>query len=216
MRVRILGLGILVVAALSSPAIAQRGGSHGSGGSSSGSSSGSGASSHGGRGTTLGLGAVSGGWAFYPFPFYMIAGPDGVFTFLPPFFSMGPGGFAPMIGPVAGPPGLRGGPVAPPPPPGWFIPVGAGRQQNPPVHKDPARAAQLVSMGDRLFRGSNLKKAEERYRQAARLDHSSAAPRVRLAQVALSREQYSEAAMRLREAETAQPGWIATAADIQA
>jgi cytochrome c-type biogenesis protein CcmH/NrfG len=71
-------------------------------------------------------------------------------------------------------------------------------------------------MGDRLFRGSNLKKAEERYRQAARLDHSSAAPRVRLAQVALSREQYSEAAMRLREAETAQPGWIATAADIQA
>jgi len=71
-------------------------------------------------------------------------------------------------------------------------------------------------MGDRLFRAGKLRNAEERYLQAARLDIASAGPRVRLAQVALVREQYAEAAQRLREAETAQPGWIVTAPDIQA
>jgi cytochrome c-type biogenesis protein CcmH/NrfG len=70
-------------------------------------------------------------------------------------------------------------------------------------------------VGDRLFRGNNLKKAEERYLQAARLDPGSAAPQLRLAQIALVREQYAEAARRLREAETAQPGWIVTAPDVQ-
>ena len=43
----------------------------------------------------------------------------------------------------------------------------------------------------------------------------SAAPQVRLAQIALVRGQYTEAANRLREAETAEPGWIVTAPDIQ-
>ena len=42
-----------------------------------------------------------------------------------------------------------------------------------------------------------------------------AAPRVHLAQVAIARSNYSEAASRLREAETAQPGWIVTAPDVQ-
>ena len=46
-------------------------------------------------------------------------------------------------------------------------------------------------------------------------DVASAGPRIRLAQVALVREQYAEAAHRFREAETAQPGWIVTAPDIQ-
>jgi cytochrome c-type biogenesis protein CcmH/NrfG len=82
--------------------------------------------------------------------------------------------------------------------------------------RDPARAAQLLTVGDRLFRGTNIKKAEERYLQAARLDPQSATPLVRLAQVALVREHYSEASQRLREAETAQPGWIVNAPDIQA
>ena len=70
-------------------------------------------------------------------------------------------------------------------------------------------------MGDRLFRGNNIKKAEERYGQATRLDPSSAAPLIGLAQIALVRVQYGEAARRLREAETAQPGWIVTAPDVQ-
>jgi cytochrome c-type biogenesis protein CcmH/NrfG len=82
--------------------------------------------------------------------------------------------------------------------------------------KDGARAVQLVLMGDRLFRGNNVKKAEERYAQATRLDPSSAAPLVGLAQIALVREQYGDAARRLREAEIAQPGWIALAPDVQA
>ena len=42
-----------------------------------------------------------------------------------------------------------------------------------------------------------------------------AAPRVRLAQVAIARANYSEAASRLREAEIAEPGWIVNAPDIQ-
>jgi cytochrome c-type biogenesis protein CcmH/NrfG len=74
----------------------------------------------------------------------------------------------------------------------------------------------MVVVGDRLFRTGNTKKAEERYLQAARLDPSAAIPLVRLAQIALVREQYGDAARRIRDAEQAQPGWILTAPDIQA
>jgi cytochrome c-type biogenesis protein CcmH/NrfG len=70
-------------------------------------------------------------------------------------------------------------------------------------------------MGDRLFRAGKLKNAEDRYSQAARLDVASAGPRIRLAQVALVRDQYADAAHWYREASTAQPGWIATAPDVQ-
>ena len=82
-------------------------------------------------------------------------------------------------------------------------------------HGDPVRAGQLVTLGDRLFRAGNLKKAEERYQQATRTAPDLAAPRICLAQVALARGNYTEAANRLREAETAEPGWIITAPDIQ-
>jgi tetratricopeptide (TPR) repeat protein len=81
---------------------------------------------------------------------------------------------------------------------------------------DPARAAKLLTLGDRMFRIDDWKRAEDRYEQAARLDPEAAAPRVRLAQVAIVRERYREAADRLREAETAEPGWIATARDVEA
>jgi cytochrome c-type biogenesis protein CcmH/NrfG len=81
--------------------------------------------------------------------------------------------------------------------------------------KDPARAGQLVLMAERLFRGNNLKKAEDRYVQATRQDPNSATPLVGLAQIALVRGDYSEAARRFREAEAAQPGWILTAPDLQ-
>jgi cytochrome c-type biogenesis protein CcmH/NrfG len=73
-----------------------------------------------------------------------------------------------------------------------------------------------MTLGDRLFRGGNLKKAEERYQQARRLLPDQAAPYLRLAQIALHRGSYSAAASWLREAETAQPGWITTAPDPQA
>ncbi|MHC5541759.1 tetratricopeptide repeat protein, partial [Singulisphaera rosea] len=43
----------------------------------------------------------------------------------------------------------------------------------------------------------------------------SAPPRVRLAQCALVRGQYGEAANHFREAQTAEPGWLANAGDIQ-
>jgi cytochrome c-type biogenesis protein CcmH/NrfG len=92
----------------------------------------------------------------------------------------------------------------------------AAPEERKAIRKDPARSAQLVTVGDRLFRSSNVKKAEERYLQAARHDPGSATPLVRLAQVALVREQYGEAARRIRDAERAQPGWIVTAPDIQA
>jgi tetratricopeptide (TPR) repeat protein len=122
-----------------------------------------------------------------------------------------------MMGPQ--PLAVGRGPIAPPPPPGLMDPANQGLPVNKAGEKtrtrDVTRAVQLVLMGDRLFRGNNVKKAEERYSQATRLDPSSAAPLVGLAQTALVREQYSEAARRLREAETAQPGWIATAPDIQ-
>jgi tetratricopeptide (TPR) repeat protein len=80
---------------------------------------------------------------------------------------------------------------------------------------DPARAAQLITIGDRMFRAGNLKKAEDRYQQATRAAPDLATPRVRLAQVALARGEYTAAANRLRDAETAEPGWVITAPDIQ-
>jgi tetratricopeptide (TPR) repeat protein len=129
----------------------------------------------------------------------------------PPVFVMGPGMFLtpPMMMPV--------GPLMPPPPPGIMPPgldadVRPARVQN----ADPARAGQLLIVGDRLLRAGNLKKAEERYLQAMRTAPDLAAPRVRLAQVAIARANYGEAANRLREAETAEPGWVITAPDIQA
>ena len=77
------------------------------------------------------------------------------------------------------------------------------------------RAGQRVTLGDRLLRAGNVKKAEERYQQASRTAPDLAAPRVRLAQIAFVRGNYTDAALRLREAETAQPGWIITAPDLQ-
>jgi len=104
----------------------------------------------------------------------------------------------------------------PPPPPGFLAPKGglAGNKAKAKT-SDPVRSAQLTTLGDRLFRAGNLKKAEERYLQAMRMALDLAAPRVRLAQVALARGHFADAATRLREAETAQPGWIVNAPDIQ-
>jgi len=81
---------------------------------------------------------------------------------------------------------------------------------------NPARAREYLELGDRSFRGDNNKKAEERYRIAAKADPGSALPRVRLAQVAMVRGRYAEAAGFLRDAVAAEPGFLLNAPDIQA
>jgi hypothetical protein len=128
-----------------------------------------------------------------------------------PVFVMGPGMFPtpPMMMPV--------GPLMPRPMPG-MLPPGFNADFPPARMKnaDPARAGQLMVVGDRLLRAGNLKKAEERYLQALKTAPDLAAPRVRLVQIAMARGNYAEAANRLREAETAEPGWAVTAPDIQA
>jgi hypothetical protein len=131
-----------------------------------------------------------------------------------PVVVMGPGMF---LTPMPMPGMFPTGPLMPPPPPGMLAPpVGLNNRVARAKAADPARSAQLVIVGDRLLRSANLKKAEERYAQAMRAAPDLAAPRVRLAQVAMARGNYSEAASRLRDAETAEPGWIVTAPDIQA
>ena len=72
-----------------------------------------------------------------------------------------------------------------------------------------------MTMGDRLFRAANLKKSEERYhRRSGRppiwLPREFAWHRSRW-----RRGNYIDAANRLRDAETAEPGWIVTAPDLQ-
>ena len=77
------------------------------------------------------------------------------------------------------------------------------------------RADERLLVGDRLFRAGNLSRAVERYEQAADADPTSGEPLVRLAQVAVAREDYGEAANRLREAQATEPGWMLNAEDVQ-
>jgi tetratricopeptide (TPR) repeat protein len=80
---------------------------------------------------------------------------------------------------------------------------------------DPTYAAELITLGDRLFRAGNLSRAVDRYEQAIRAEPGKAIARVRLAQIAIARGRFSDAAEKLREAETVEPGWISRAPDIQ-
>ncbi len=160
--------------------------------------------------------AVSGGYTWWP-PYYVVATPSGIFTVVPPVVVWGqptalPPGGVPLPVPVA----VERGPIAAPPPANLIPPPAPRPLEQPARRRDPTRSAQLVTVGDRLFRGDNIKKAEDRYLQAARQDPQSALPLARLAQVAFVRERYSEACQRLREAETVEPGWIARAPDLQA
>jgi predicted Zn-dependent protease len=128
----------------------------------------------------------------------------------PPILMMNQGGFFPF-GAMIPPPMRMRGPLLPPPLPGMMAPIPNVNAQP----SDPVRAGQRVTVGDRLLRAGNVKKAEERYQQASRTAPDLAAPRVRLAQIAFVRGNYTDAALKFREAETAQPGWIITAPDIQ-
>jgi hypothetical protein len=160
----------------------------------------------GGRGRAIGSGwPVSSGF-----------GTAGIYAPFPPMLFLGPSWFFVPGSGMIGQPMVGGGPnfAAPPPRPAQLPPAA----DNPPAavkRSDPARSGQLMTVGDRLFRAGNLKRAEERYQQALRADPDSAAPHIRLAQIAIARGNYSDAADRFRQAETVQPGWIATAADIQ-
>ena len=110
-----------------------------------------------------------------------------------PMLAIGPGGFMPPVG-WMGPPFMQGrGPLLPPPPPGM---PGMDRNVKRANLKasDPARSEQLTTLGDRLFRAGNFKRAEERYLQAIRVAPDLAKPRFRLAQIAMMRGQYATAA----------------------
>lgn len=159
------------------------------------------------------LAAVGGGYAAYGFGWpYYVAGPGFYSPYFPVMATMGPAGFFTPFGAVPPLMPMRG-PLLPPPPPEL---MGRRAEAAKPAVADPNRTAHLMTFGDRLFRAGNLKKAEERYVQARNASPNQAAPYVRLAQVALVRGHYTEAANRLRDAETAEPGWILTAPDIQA
>jgi hypothetical protein len=160
------------------------------------------------------IAAVGGFPGFLVMPFYAPFGPGGFGYY--PGLGMGPSpfGFSPFAPMRPWPPG-GSGPLLPPPPPNL---VGNPPQEPAKPARAPGdakRSAQLMTIGDRLFRAGNLKKAEERYLQAIRASADLAAPYVRLAQIAIVRGNYQVAANRLREAETAQPGWLETATDIQ-
>jgi Tetratricopeptide repeat len=196
---KILGVAVAVFGSLTSAARAQHGGMH--------HASWHGWHGQGARGPVVSpwfaVGGIYGG--FY----------GGFYGGYAPMLAIGPGGFMPPIG-WMGPPMMGGrGPLLQPPPPGLMA---GGRDVKRANLKstDPVRADRLTTLGDRLFRAGNFKRAEERYLQAIRTAPDQAKPRFRLAQIAMMRGQYDTAAERIREAETAQPGWIVSAPDIQA
>lgn len=187
--------GALLALVAAGPAFAQHGRSFGHG-------------SHHQGGGGIALGAVSGGWAMWV-------------PYVPPVVIVAPGGFFPA-GPPLPMPVIQQGLGAVPQ-------RGAARPVQPVVrpvapqqplvqpaqHAEPARSGQLVTLGDRLFRAGNLRRATDRYEQALHANPEAAAPHVRLAQVAVMRGQYTEAANRLREAQATEPGWLTHAPDIQ-
>jgi tetratricopeptide (TPR) repeat protein len=89
-------------------------------------------------------------------------------------------------------------------------------QATPRRRTNPARAEELTTYGDRLFRAHNLPRAVERFEQALKANPNSAAPRIGLAQIALMRGKYAEAAQHLREAQAAEPRWLDHPPDVQA
>ncbi len=157
--------------------------------------------------------AVGGGYAGYWYggglP-YAVGGTGYYSPYYPSMMGMGAGGMVSPFGPMP----VRG-PLIQAPPPEAVAQLARGGAKPASAPSDPKRAAQLLTFGDRLFRGGNLKKAEERYLQARNVSRNQAAPQLRLAQLALTRGNYTEAANRLRDAETAEPGWLLAAPDIQ-
>ncbi|MGE3820708.1 MAG: tetratricopeptide repeat protein [Isosphaeraceae bacterium] len=149
--------------------------------------------------------AVGGGIHYWGPPFFVTVGPNGPVMVTPPppnyFF------FTTRSWPE---PVRLGGPVP------ARAPAPRIEVKRWPRRVDVAKRDELLTIGDRLFRAGNFKRAGERYLQALRVDPDSATPRVRLAQVALKREDYAEAAQRYRESIAAEPDWLPKANGIQA
>ena len=120
----------------------------------------------------------------------------------------------PVPVPVAIVPPGGGGLMLPAPtlPAAGLAPVPA----RPKVRVEPTKADTYVTLGDNLFRAGNTHRAEQRYLQALQANPLSAKPRVRLAQLALVRGDYEDAAEQLRAAMSAEPGWLVNATDVQA
>src|SRR6185312_9467490 len=107
-------------------------------------------------------------------PFYLAGiGPYGPFVLVPPP--------PPMLGPLVplrSPPqydsgNTRAGPIPPRSPQGIKVSPGLSKTKR----GDPEKSSELATLGDRLFRAGNLKRASERYDQAIRADARSASPR---------------------------------------
>lgn len=149
--------------------------------------------------------AVGGGFHYWGSPFFVTVGPNGPVVIGPP----PPNLIVVTSNPWPGQ-GMLGGPMPPQAPQAQSL-------ARPRLRRvDASRRDELVTIGDRLFRAGNFKRAGERYQQALRVDPDAAAPRVRLAQVALKREDYVEAARRIRESVDAEPDWLPRANGVQA
>jgi len=136
-------------------------------------------------------------------------GPGGAYAYSPPLIVIGSGGYFPTPGPTFVPQpfpaaiGPRGGGLMlPMPPPGLIDPIPPAPR---PFQPNPARAKEQVEIGDRSFRVGGIKRAEDKYKLAAKADPSAPAPHVHLAQVSIVRGDYTSAADRLRDAVTVAP-----------
>ena len=183
----------------------------------------SGGSSFGGGGAIViggggfgGAGAAGSGpnQITYNPPIIVGYGPYGPIFYAPPIVVVGQGGTAPIAAGPAAPTQINpaGGGMRLPMP----APQPLATRTSSTRRANHAKAREYVEFGDRSFRGDNTKRAEDRYRLAAKADPGAATPRIRLAQVALVRGRYAEAARFLREAVAAEPGYLLNAPDIQA
>jgi hypothetical protein len=149
-------------------------------------------------------------------PYWMTIGPDGLpIIITPPLLVISPAPIVlppPAIGPAMLPPSAPDRGVRVP----WPPPRPLSDSLPKPKPGDPTRAQQLTAFGDRLFRVGNLHRAAERYEQAIRADAHVAAPHVGLAQIAIARGQFTEAAKRFRQSLDAQPDWLINPPDVQA
>ena len=118
----------------------------------------------------------------------------------------------PMVPLVSPDPGFG---VAGPLPPREHERAVEGRAPEDEEEGRPGAAASSSRSATASSAAGNANRAAERYEQAAPRRPHAATPRVRLAQIALARGQYTEAADHLREAMTAEPGWLSHAPDIQ-
>ena len=146
-------------------------------------------------------------------------GGGGFFGYSPPLTVFGPGAMAPLLAPAfpqgVAPFAAGGGGLNLPMPPAGLLDAnlpGRARRVNP------ARSKELTEIGDRSFRGRNIKRAEEKYNLAVKADPTSPVPHVHLAQVSMARGNYEAAADHLRDAVTVagDGAWLVNVPDIQA